>query len=478
MKRLGGLLRLLLAAAVLVVVAWVGWHAWRTWRPRPAARAAAGPLVVTAIAHQQDLLITVDQTGALTAKDSTPVPPEVNGRLVWLCDNGIVVTKDQPLALLDPRERIDEAQQSLEQHNNARRSLQQASQKAAATLAKGKITSEQARQEAAAFERKQQASLRDMKNDVTFREGELARHREQLEVKRRLLAKGLVAGTEVEREEAALKAEQFNLEKARTDLELKQSEAQAQILDKQKEAQDAERNLQVSQRQAETEVRMAQNALDSQKLTLARIQEELSKCTVKAPAPGVVVLGERELGDEVWPGRGIAEIVNLQNLQVKLELDQRDITNVKVGQQVMVQVDALPDKVYLGKVAEIGKTARRPPIEGAGWWQSAGTTFPVTVELPKLGRSRLRPGMRANARIVTKREKNAIVVPAECIFRQPKRFVVYVEQEDGYRPVPVKVGDSNGDYTALTSGLQAGQRVALNEPPVAAGPAGKGKQAK
>ena len=71
--------------------------------------------------------------------------------------------------------------------------------------------------------------------------------------------------------------------------------------------------------------------------------------------------------------------------------------------------------------------------------------------------------MCANVRIVVARIKNAITVPAECIFSRGKRAVVFVERGGHYRETTVKLGRTNGDYTMITSGVKAGERLSLND---------------
>jgi HlyD family secretion protein len=143
-------------------------------------------------------------------------------------------------------------------------------------------------------------------------------------------------------------------------------------------------------------------------------------------------------------------------------LDQARISGVKTGQEAIVEIDALPGEGFRGKVVEIGQTARRPPLEG--WWgMSSEQTFPVTIELPRVEETKMRPGMRANVRIVMKRIEDAITIPAECVFERDGRFVVYVQHDGRYREVTVKTGESNGDYTVILDGLKQGDSVALND---------------
>ena len=462
------------AIAGAVVVVLLGAAAWGAWRvmPRGATPAADSvEMVVRAVANRQDLLITVDQTGSLSALDSMPVMPEVSGRLVWVTENGVMASAGDLIAMLDPTEGEEQLKQLTREYADALRKLEQAKTRGESSVAKMEIRVQRTRDEADAFERQQQATLRDLRDNITFQEGEIERRREQLDVKRRLAERGLIAGTEVEREEAGLKAAEFGLQRDRTDYELKKSQAESDIFDRRKRSDDIEHDLGVARRKAERDVRMAQNRVENLKLRLDRAQEELRKTAVTAPTTGLVVLNPQHrhgggdlprAGDRIWAGRQLAEIVDTKHMQVKLELDQARISGVKLGQEAIVEIDALPGESFGGKVVEIGQTARRPPLEG---WRgmSSQQTFPVTIELPRVEETQMRPGMRANVWIVMKRIEDAITIPAECVFERDGRFVVYVERDGRYREVTVKIGESSGDYTAIIQGLKEGDGIALND---------------
>jgi len=463
--------RVLRRVAVVALLGAAAWGGWRAWPRDGAASDPETPLVVNAVAKRQDLLITVDQTGSLGAKDTTQVMPEIGGTVLWVCENGLLVSKGDLIAQIDPAQTARQIEQLVEQYDAAVRTLEEGKEQRESTLAGLEIKLQRAREEATAFEREERASLRDTENDITFRAAELEKRVAELDVKRRLAAKGLIAATEVEREETQLKADQFRLKRDRTSHELAKSEAEANILDKHKAADQAEEDMAAAKRRADRDVRMAQNSVDSLKMRLDQAREDLEKTAVLAPTAGLLVLGSEgrrgerrplQEGDEVWQGSQLAQIVDLFHMQVQLELDQPRVTGVKVGQEAIVEVDALPGRTFKGKVVWIGETARRPPLEGT-WRTGSETTFPVTIDLPKMKEALMRPGMRANAVIVTRRIEDVITVPAECVFEREEGSIVYVERDGQYQERTVEVGTSSGDYTEIVQGLKQGERVALND---------------
>lgn len=429
-------------------------------------------MVVTAAAKRQDLLLAVTQTGAVAAKNSTPVVPEISGRIQSVCENGIVVQPGVVLAQLDMKKAKEDLTDLEVRYDEAKRRREKSEAVGKARMKEFRLRLGRAQADVAAFERQQEVTLRQAQDSITFHAAELEKRRQEADVKRRLAAKGLIAGTEVEREDAAIKAAEFSLQRERSDYELQKSQATAATSDKRKNINDTTRDMSRTRMWSERDARMTGNEVDNLKLQLERARADLAKMTLTAPVGGLVVLASQggwrgesrppRLGDFVSQGREFAAIISLSQMQVKLELDQTQITGVKMGQPAEVTIEALPGTVLKGRVTAIGQTARRPPVQG---WMGVSTsaTFPVTIDLPPTGKSLIRPGMRANVRIVSRRIPGVITVPSGCIFRYKGRPVVFVERDGSFARVEVALGESDGEYTAITRGLKAGQRIALND---------------
>jgi HlyD family secretion protein len=451
-----------------------GWQA-KLRRALPAAKGGAQQgqqMVVTTTARRQDLLITVNQTGAVAAKNSTPVVPELSGRIQWVCENGVVVNAGDTILRLDPT-KVQETATDLEvRYEEAKRRREQADTVGTARVKEMRLRLQRAQDDVAAYERQQQVTLRQASDSITFHAAELERQREDVDVKRRLAAKGLIAGTEVERAAAALKAAEFALQREKSDYELQKSEAESSAADKRRTVNETTRDMSRARMWSEREGRMTTNEVDNLKLQLERGQADLEKTTLTAPVGGLVMLASQggwrgesrapRMGDFVSQGREFASIISLAQMQVRLELDQSQITGVRMGQPAEVTIEALPGSVLKGRVTAIGQTARRPPVQG---WMgvSRSATFPVTIDLPPTGKALIRPGMRANVRLVSRRIPGAITVPSGCIFRYKGKPVVFAQRNGAFARVAVALGESNGEYTAVTKGLKAGDRIALND---------------
>ncbi len=459
----------LAAAGLLALLAWLGVRARLV-----DARAAddRSDLVVTATVKRQDLLLTVTHTGVVVAKNATPVIPEISGRIQWVCANGTVVSKGDTILLLDPTKDEEQVTDLIVRYEEALRQQAEADAVGRARMEENELRLQRAEDEAASFERQQEAALERSADSIEFDASELEYRREEAKATERMAAKGYVPETDAEREAAGLKAAEFSVERAHTEQELKTLQSTSDALDRSQNVRYTMRGMSWTRSRSARDVRMSGNRIENLGLQLERAREDLARTTLTAPVEGLVVLssqggwrGESRLpriGDWVSQGLEAAQIVSLERLQVSIEVDQSQITMVSMGQPADVILEAMPQQVLKGKVTAIGQTARRPPIQG--WMGMSSTaTFPVTVELPPTGAAMIRPGMHATVRIVSKRIENVIVVPTGCIFHRDGHSIVFAERDGKFVPVSVTTGESNGNYTAITQGLREGERIALND---------------
>lgn len=429
------------------------------------------PLVVTTTAKQQDLLITVTQTGGVIAKNSIPVVPEIPGRIQWVCENGIIVNSGDIILQLDPTQSQDAIDDLLELYDESLRRQAESETAGSARMKEMRLRLKKAKDDVKAFEEQKKLTLKQSENEITFNESELAERRKDLKAKETLFEKGIISGAEIEREKATLRSAEFALEKSKSDYELMKSQVAAQISERRRAENNTTRDMSRTRGWSERGMRMTGNQVENLDLQLKRAREDLLKNTIKAPTDGLVVLVQQggwrgnsrmpRISDWVAQGREVASIVSLDELQVQLEMDQAQITDINMNQTGEIVIEAMPGEVLKGKITSIGQTARKSPIQG--WMGSSSTaTFPVIMDLPPIGASLIRPGMRASVRIVSKQIEDVIVVPIGCVFDYKGKKVVYVERKDKFERVYVETGESNSEYMIIEKGLKTGDKVALN----------------
>jgi HlyD family secretion protein len=157
---------------------------------------------------------------------------------------------------------------------------------------------------------------------------------------------------------------------------------------------------------------------------LVRTQDILHKTTYTSPINGIVSYLPERVGDYVVPGIQNSNgsfLMTLSDMSVvtaEVKVDETDIVNVKMGQDADVTIDAVPGKIFRGKVTEIGSQA---VLRSSGLTTTQTTTstqeakdFKVVVTLASPPEN-LRPGLSATAKIRTAERKNVVAIPIQAL---------------------------------------------------------------
>jgi HlyD family secretion protein len=160
------------------------------------------------------------------------------------------------------------------------------------------------------------------------------------------------------------------------------------------------------------------------KAVLVHTKDVLSKTTYFSPINGIVSYLPVRMGEYVVPGIQNATgsfLMTLSDMSVvtsEVKVDETDIVNVKSGQEADVTIDAVPGKVFKGKVTEIGSQA---VLRSSGLATTQTTTsnqeakdFKVVVTLENPPEN-LRPGLSTTAKIRTAERKNVIGIPIQAL---------------------------------------------------------------
>jgi HlyD family secretion protein len=216
-------------------------------------------------------------------------------------------------------------------------------------------------------------------------------------------------------------------------------------------------------------------------LSLESQYKNLDQYIVKSPITGTIIDKNYKVGDKLEPGKNLCTIFDLSYLTMTLNVDELDISQVFVGQNVNITAEALPNKIYEGKVTKIS-------INGVT--ANGVTVYPVTIKIDET--KGLLPGMNVDASIEIVDKKDVISVPIAAVARG-NRVLVKKQSSgsqtnsdfndnavkdgkgvnnlnkqksnaspiEGYEYVKVEVGISNDDYIEIISGLSEGDEIAI-----------------
>jgi len=174
---------------------------------------------------------------------------------------------------------------------------------------------------------------------------------------------------------------------------------------------------------------------------------ELRHTTVRSPIPGNVTERYLEVGSLASPQVPVARIVNIEKARVVVGLIDEDVKRVRMGQEVVLKVDAFPEQEFVGRVTAIGSQADAHTL-----------TFPVRVEWEN-AEDPVWPGMISRLSIKVEHHAGVIVVPREIIRDEGDRLAVFVVVDSLARKRTLTLGPRIKDMVIVSSGLEPGDRV-------------------
>ncbi len=188
----------------------------------------------------------------------------------------------------------------------------------------------------------------------------------------------------------------------------------------------------------------------------------LNQLEVRAPYSGLLVYvkdrrGEKPaIGNTVFPGRALAEIPNLDNLQAKLYVLANDAIELDKQQRVELTLDAFPDKTFTGIVASVSafprEIRRGNPIK----------YYELTASINEQNKDILKPGRKLTATINVTQPAETLAVPLQSITYEQEQSYVYLQRGSNFIKHPVTTGRKNLYFIEITSGLTIGDQIALS----------------
>jgi RND family efflux transporter MFP subunit len=202
-------------------------------------------------------------------------------------------------------------------------------------------------------------------------------------------------------------------------------------------------------------ISQAKARVDLQQAVVDRLQDQLDKHTVISRFTGYVVSEHTEIGAWVSRGDPVAEIVALDSVDIEAFVLDSHVAHVELGEDVLVNVPAIPDRVFTGKVIAIVPQA-----------DERTRTFPIKVRVPNEitpGGPAVKAGMLARVTLQTGPAHDAVLVPKDSIVLggpAPMVYVVAPDPKDPKQsvalPVPVEIGVAHENLVQVQPAAQGG----------------------
>ncbi len=245
---------------------------------------------------------------------------------------------------------------------------------------------------------------------------------------------------------------------------------------------------------AEAQLMSAESQVKQAEAYLKQANDDLRKTKLISPLKGTVVKLYKEEGEiavgSQFQSDPILNVADLNHMEVLTEIDENDVVYVKIGDDSKIEVDAIPDTFFNGRVSEIAHMAT---TRGLGT-QEQVTNFEVKVAVTS-DVAKLRPGMSATVDIMTDTHHDILYVPIQCVTARQvksdstaaedeasaeaknkektakessadkkekedeKKEVVFVVKDGKAFVTPVETGISDDSNIEIVSGLEGDEKV-------------------
>ncbi|MEE9296726.1 MAG: efflux RND transporter periplasmic adaptor subunit [Phycisphaerae bacterium] len=468
--------RLWIVAPVLLVLGVGGWRLMPQFGP-----AGVGKSVTVHRVERRSFAIVEEVKGELKAAKTTEVKSKVEGRatIIWVIDEGTTVEEGDLLVRLasdkiEDRIRQEEAKEAsaIAGLEGAEKGLdilvdQNASdiRKADLAVELGQIEREKyvegdAKNKLMGLELDLEAAQQRFEQQELDCEAVKSLHQKRFKTRSELLAAEFnlhEAQRQVEKSKLALAT--FNTYEYPKELRQKISdweEAKKEFERVKKSALAKE-----AQKRADVEAKRA-NLLNTQ-TQLKKLRQQLADSEIRAPGPGLVVYYSHRWdpqkiteGSEVHERQTLVTLPDTSLMVVSVRIHEAKTYKIALGQAVNVEIDAIPGRMFTGKITKIA-----PLADSRNQWLNPDLKEYETEITLDQNDPALKPGVTARAEIVITHLEDVICVPLQAVYSKGGQHYVFRSNGGDGEPVRVTLGESSNELVEIKSGLEENAEVLL-----------------
>jgi len=196
-------------------------------------------------------------------------------------------------------------------------------------------------------------------------------------------------------------------------------------------------------------------------LELERAKTAFDNAQIVAPFSGLITEVSVTPGEAISPGMPVMTLVDIDHPWVEMQIDEVDISRVKVGQKVKFTTDAFPGQEFFGRITWINDRAELKKIGGRVRMDEESLVFRSKVEFED-GRKVLKPGMSVYAEIMIGEKEGVLVIPKEAVALHEGKHVVFEVRGNEVERKEVELGIRDVEKVEVISGLSLGEKVAVS----------------
>jgi RND family efflux transporter MFP subunit len=206
----------------------------------------------------------------------------------------------------------------------------------------------------------------------------------------------------------------------------------------------------------------AMESLDAQvkqlEVALAQADTNLTYSYIRAPFAGYIAERNLDTGAYVTGAasststmsRSMLSLHDIDRVRVLIEVVEKDIPTIQIGQKAELRAEAYPDRVFEGQVTRIVQALNRET-----------RTMTVEIDLPNKDR-RLKGGMFARVEVMVGTHRQAVQIPIDAVSRLEDTQYVFVVRDGKAQRVNVEIGVRNDNRVEITKGLTGDETVIVS----------------
>lgn len=373
---------------------------------------------------KQDLKEIIEISGSVESEKSVTIKSSINGTVIKrFIDENKKVLENTPLLQVEAQQsklQLEQSKinafnsrvQSETELNNAKRSLNDAIQRK-------KLNTDNLNNQ-----------INKAKSNLAFIESEIKRNK-------KLLLEGAITKQSLDNQRQQLEQAKIDLKTALDNMD-KLKKEEGEIVTSQNRIKQAQIALENSIRQGNASISIS--------------KDSFQRTTIYTPFKGTITSWLINVGDYLVPSTPIAKFQDLEDIRLKLPINELDLPKITMNSKVDIVFDAYPEKIYKGKITWMSEAS----VSDAQNVQ----TFPIKVKFENTNYL-IKPGMSGDAEITVSEKKGVLAVPLGSIIKKDNKIYVSILEKDKPKDVEIKAGISTLEYLEVKSGIKEGDKIII-----------------
>lgn len=211
------------------------------------------------------------------------------------------------------------------------------------------------------------------------------------------------------------------------------------------------------------QVARAQDNVNQFQQRINKYQEALASTVIKAPENGIVMFAKDYNGKtygkdtevNIWRPL-IGTLPDMAEVVTECYIREIDISKINLNDSVRIKIDALPDKIFHGKVVKIANV-------GEDHKDFDMRVFKVRIKFDRSD-PQMKPGMSANNEIIIGSYHDRLLIPLKAVFSKNGKPVIYLKDGGNISEKEIHLTAENEEFGIVDTGLAAGDLILMYQP--------------